>query len=348
VICHFDRLVDCVQTNCNIADARHAGDLTLCTYLLEMREFYRWEHDVAFSEQPPRNAVGEWLSSREALWSSLENANFQALPVDGCEYDPFDAVTVNTILAPHGLVYGAGIGRFGRPQFFLGQLKHEEQRDGARIFVAGCEYARDLGAAPAALLDSTIYLRQDSFKRWLWEKVEMWGVKKPDGALKETLDAYGFHQDPHRALERMTDTESETLILHELGEFEASKLLGAQWEEMCAALTNRRVELFVRAVRDNFADCLITLPGLMARRAHASVHFWFSNFTGMRRELFPHLNHAYFAWHEGDKHALDVAVEAGCRHWKNVCERTLALHVEGGMNGEAGIENLGGNPDIPL
>ncbi|HSP01523.1 MAG TPA: hypothetical protein VLN90_08695, partial [Thioalkalivibrio sp.] len=31
-----------VQRNCDIADARHAGNDTLCTYLLKMREFYRW------------------------------------------------------------------------------------------------------------------------------------------------------------------------------------------------------------------------------------------------------------------------------------------------------------------
>ena len=33
------RLVDAVQTNCHIADARGAADLSLCIYLLQMREF---------------------------------------------------------------------------------------------------------------------------------------------------------------------------------------------------------------------------------------------------------------------------------------------------------------------
>ena len=30
-----------VQANCDLADARHARDLTLCTYLLQMREKIR-------------------------------------------------------------------------------------------------------------------------------------------------------------------------------------------------------------------------------------------------------------------------------------------------------------------
>ena len=37
------QLSDTVQLNCHISDARHAGNYTLCIYLLKMREFYRWE-----------------------------------------------------------------------------------------------------------------------------------------------------------------------------------------------------------------------------------------------------------------------------------------------------------------
>ena len=35
-------LLEAVQTNCHIADARHAQDLSLCTFLLQIREFHRW------------------------------------------------------------------------------------------------------------------------------------------------------------------------------------------------------------------------------------------------------------------------------------------------------------------
>ena len=37
MIAHLDRLVDAVQANCHITDARHARSMTLCTYLLEIR-----------------------------------------------------------------------------------------------------------------------------------------------------------------------------------------------------------------------------------------------------------------------------------------------------------------------
>ncbi|MCS6786726.1 MAG: hypothetical protein NZ524_06820, partial [Thiobacillaceae bacterium] len=39
-------LINAVQRNCDISDAQYAGDLTLCTFLLKMRELYRWEHDI--------------------------------------------------------------------------------------------------------------------------------------------------------------------------------------------------------------------------------------------------------------------------------------------------------------
>ncbi|MGH8670898.1 MAG: Sfum_1244 family protein [Burkholderiales bacterium] len=341
MIRHFDRLVDAVQTNCHITDARYAGEMTLCTYLLQMREFYCWEHDIAFSKEPPRAEVGEWLSEREVLWASFEGKEFMALPVEDRQFEPFATSAINDVLTPHGLIYGAGIGRFGKPQFFLGQLKRQERRDDASIFVAGCEYARDLTAGLAALSDTTIYLRQESLKHWLWEKFQVWRVKKPDGALKATLEAYGFQHDPYSALERMADAESETLILHELGELSAGKLLGGEWEDMYAGFTSRRAEIFVRALRDNLADCLVTLPALLERDAFASIHFWFSNFQGMRRELFPRMVSAYAAWREaGAASALHAAILSGSEHWRSTCEHALELHRSRGVDAEAGIENL--------
>ncbi len=56
----LDRLVEAVQLNRAVADARRAADLTLCTYLLEMREFYRWERGMVSpsSCRAPRSANG--------------------------------------------------------------------------------------------------------------------------------------------------------------------------------------------------------------------------------------------------------------------------------------------------
>jgi hypothetical protein len=79
------------------------------------------------------------------------------------------------------------------------------------------------------------------------------------------LLAYGFDLDPQAAIERMTEGEIETLILHEEGELAAGRLLGGAWADKLAGLGGKRAEIFARAVKDNLADCLVTLPGLLAR-----------------------------------------------------------------------------------
>src|SRR3990172_5139084 len=215
---NFPRLVQSVQHNCNIADARHARDATLCNYLLEMREFYRWEHEVPLARALPPQELGTWIWEREALWNGVKTDDLESLRVGGRSYDAFEVAAINAALLPLGLVYGGGYGRFGKPHFFLAQLERHEQRQGLRLFVSGCEYARDLSAPPAALLDGTVFLRRDALRRWLWDKIEIWGVRKAEGALKSALECYGFVADAETALEHMAEQEAETLILHELGE----------------------------------------------------------------------------------------------------------------------------------
>ena len=56
------QLVSAVQRNCGISDARHAGDCGRCTFLLKMREYYRWEHALLLALNP---------AAREAALESL-------------------------------------------------------------------------------------------------------------------------------------------------------------------------------------------------------------------------------------------------------------------------------------
>jgi len=301
--------------------------MTLCNYLLEMREFYRWKHKVPLAQSLPRKELGSWISEREALWDGLHAADLEPLRVDARRYDAFEVDAINAALVPQGLVYGGGYGRFGKPHFFLAQLERQERRQGLTLFVSGCEYARDISAAPAALLDGTVFLRRDALRRWLWEKVEVWGVRKIDGALKSALDCYGFAVDADKALESMSQLESETLILHELGEAMAEPLLGPGWRDLMTMFKLRHAEIVARAVRDNLADCLSTLPRLIEREAACSIHFYFANFEGARSKLFPLLGLAYHRWREtGNLVPLREAARAGSAHWHEAALRLLKLY----------------------
>ena len=337
----FGALVASVRANCRLSDARHARNMTMCTYLLEMREQYRWEQNIALDAVLSRADVGAWLSEREAQWDAIEHDDYLPLPSDDALVDPFAAATINCALVPRGWVYGAGVGRLGKPQFFLAELEREEWRDGVRVLVAGREQARDLAPAPAALRADTIYVRRDVLRRLLWERVGLWTRRRSGGAFKAALDAAGFADDPMPALERMTDAEIETLILHELGERVAGAALSPAWERMLGSFTRRKAELFARAARDHLADCTVTLPALLARGASTSLHLWFAGLDGLRGELFPRARDAYDLWRRGDGgSALAAASAAGAVHWKRVCDATLALAGDGEHDAERAIEAL--------
>lgn len=320
----FDRLVAAVQKNCHISDARHARGMTLCTYLLEMREFYRWEAGIAPGAPLERAAVGAWLNAREALWETLEAEDFAPVPVAGREYAPFEVAAINQALVPRGLVYGAGIGRFGKPHFFLGELERHEVRDGLTVLVSGREHARDLGALPAALQGDTAFVRRAAMRQWLWEKAEAWMMKRTPGPLALALAAHGFEDDAEAALSRMVDAETETAILHERGEHAAGRLLGAAWEERLASGCPRRAEILMRAVRDHLADSLVTLPTLLEREAWPSLLFWLANLDGMRRELWPALANFEATKVGAGGTALAERVRQGAEHFERVARRLLA------------------------
>lgn len=338
-------LVDAVQANCHIADARHAADLPLCIYLLQMREYYRWECGLGFGAALDRDAVGQWLAQREALWSDVEHAPLRPLPFGGRQFDPWDANTLNEVLMPQRLIYGAGSTAVDRPTFFLARLHSAgDGADGLQLQVGDREYARGLSAPPAVLANGrTIVLRRESLARWLWEKFESFSLRSGDGPFKALIDAYALSDGDSfvAALPRLVDELSETLLLHELGEYRAGQRLEPGWSAMRLTLKQRRAELHVRAVRDHLADLEVTLPALLERRADKSLHFWFANFDGIRERLFPALKDAYSAWRAGDAGAdLRSAARFGLQHFGRLAQQVLDLHQRYGENAGQPIERL--------
>ena len=318
-------LIAAVQRNCDISDARHAGEYGMCTFLLKMREYYRWEHDLPLTRSLPREELGDWLNTREQLWNGIEAENFVSLPLARGELDPF-AAAANRELLPQGYVYSAGYGRFQKPLFFLGRLLRIEQRAGFTVLVSSCEYARELAAPPAMLQGHTIFLRQESVRRYLWEKIEEWQWRKQDNIMSRALASYNFMTDTEAALERMAENEMETMILHEVGEAMAGELLGGHWREMVASVARSKAEPIARSVRDLLADCISTLPTLLDRGNLPALHFYFATFDAQRRQLFPQAMRAYEQYlKHGDLSQLRQAVHEGKDYWLAVA-RTLLAH----------------------
>ena len=310
------RLASAVQTNCDISDAAYAQDMTLCNYLLAMREHFRWERRIPAGTEPGRSEVGMWIAEREARWEGLESRDFTPLPLAVGEADPFDVDAVNAEWLESGWAYGASIGRFGKPHFFLGCLVRREWREGVQILEIGREIARDLEATPASLADGTIVLRTEAFERWLWTSAEAWSHTRRPGPLQQALESYGYEADPAGAIAAMAREQRETLLLHELGEHRAGIALGLEWEALMARMPDKRVELTARAVRDLLADCLVTLPSLASRRDTASLHFFFATLSSLRKALSPTLPRAYEqVILAGDWELLAAQATSGAAHW---------------------------------
>jgi hypothetical protein len=338
---NLGQLANTVQKNCDISDARHAGDYTLCVFLLKMREYYRWENEIPFSGSLPNQDVGEWLQERERMWNALEASPFEPLPLESGSHDPFDTGPVNAELVPRGYVYSGGYGRFSKPHFFLGDLVREERRQGFTVYLSSCEYARDLVAPPAMLQGNDIYVRQESVRRFLWERIEETRGNRSNTAMARVREWYGFDRDLDDALERMTQNETESMILHELGEGQAGRLLGDEWNDMLVGLTRSKAEIMARAVRDLLADCLSTLPALIARENVPGIHFHFATFGGMRRYLFPEAMEAYARFAaDGDLGALRRAVRQGVDRWGETAQTIERLYRERGEEAAPAVEQL--------
>lgn len=335
----LDAIVVAVRQNCHISDAQHAGDLTMCTFLLKMRELYRWEMAIPLTRELPRSEVGDWMNARGQLWDGLEAEAYVPIPLPGGAVDAFESGRINAELLDHGYVYSGGYGRRSKPHFFIGELLRRERREGFEVYVSGRELARDLEAPPGMYLNHTLFIRTEALRRWLWEKYEEWHWNRKSEAMGRAVAAYPFAEAPEAALDAMTSTELESVILHELGEARVGAELGEAWEELVAAVMRSRAEIMVRAVRDLYADCLSSLPGLVGRGDPAAIHFFFANFVGMRRKLAPELAEAYERWlRQPDPAVLAEAAAAGLARWRVMCMELLAMHGRlGGAVGE-GVE----------
>ena len=189
------QLASHVQLNCHISDARHAGNYTLCVYLLKMREFYRWERQQSFSESLCKDDIGKWLTKRESLWEQLEDKDYNLIEINNEAHDPFDSQLINQALLDQNLVYSGGYGIKDKPHFFLAELESQQHINDYSIYISGREFARDLTSPPAMSHTNIIYIRRESFKRLIWERTDEWRWNKPENAMARAILCYDLDND---------------------------------------------------------------------------------------------------------------------------------------------------------
>ena len=293
--------IDQVDANCQLASAGQAGQFSLCSTLLRLRQLYKWEHQLPPWREPEPAPVLAWIEIKERTWEVLEGAAWQQLVWNGQTFEPLAVAELNQRLIPQGFAYGAGLGRGHAPTCFLGELQEIRPHDDLTIIVLGRELARDLGAAPALRQGPLIYARQETLSYYLWDRLSD-PTQQKNAFLRIALAAYGLdlagllrYPTAHRdAYDAFLAGELEAVIHHEVGEAMETSL-GPTFATLLDLFPQSRVELWLRALKDALAEVneFGRLSYLIAGRRLASLALMLALRPPLYAMLMPELEPAF-------------------------------------------------------
>jgi hypothetical protein len=335
----IEKLTSQVKDNCDISDAKFWGAYSICGLLLRLREQFRKETGIMPWQETPKDDIAQWISAREELWRQKEEDEFVPLSLRGREYSPFEVEQVNALLEGDGIIYGAGVGINMKPSFFLARLASRYVVEGFRAYVSGDEFARDLSFYPAMLLDDTIFVRQEALTLTLWEKFEEIRQNRYCGALIYAFSLYGIgpedraSQGLYRKIQEIGDEETSPYIYHEIGEAFEGKKLGQEWKEILVQCRNRRVEFFLRGVKDVLADTSERgmIRYVIENDRRASLAFYLSFLGGFRKAVFREIQDAFSGFKEtADWSLIESARKRGHLRAESIAERVLSLYAASG------------------
>lgn len=291
----FQSLSRQIMNNCHRSDAAFAGSFSLCSLLLRLRDYYKWELGFPpWVEMNPGEVLG-WIDERERYWERLDTS-IQPLTIEGRVFDPYDADKINQLIEPDGFYYSAGFAAFMKPSFVLGEIIKYKKINGFRVYYLGREAARDLYSAPAQTKDDEIILRKRPFAAYFWDM--MLGASQYRKRLLEfVLHQYGLTSRSHKTeprvwsdkFSRLLDTEVEAFFWHEYGEAVDDVIPVELWREMIASHPRSRVELMARTLKDLLADTGENgrLKFIVDRKRESSLYLFVAFIDGLASRLFP-------------------------------------------------------------
>lgn len=289
-----------IKDNCNVSDSQFWGYLSLCNMLLRLRELYFHENKVLPWEKVDKIEIGEWITNRENLWEKLEEESLKKIKIGEHEFDPFDLENINSILEPHGYIYGGGYGLLKKPNFFLGKLKEKGNFHNLNIYYIQDEICHDLTPNIAMHQNGSLYIRLDIFKSYLFQKFMELKKEFHTDVLEKGFNFYNI--DPSGNLENPNEKFSELvkellpiLVYHEIGEGE--EIPGEDqetWLQMLRDADHKITEIRLRAIKDVLADNSDsgTLKYIIESKNKGQLYFHLALIDESRKYVFPEVHKA--------------------------------------------------------
>ena len=331
-----------VLKNCTISDSRHAGLYSICGLALRLRDLYKWEKGLDPWVEKDSSEILEWIGDKEEEWEKLVDKNFNDITILGRQYDPFETQTINTVLEPYDLLYGAGYVHSLKPTFFLAVVEEKRDLNGYPVYILGRELARDLFTVPALSQDNCIIVRKESAALFLWDQI--FQIKKSGRrALFFALEDFGLNlgdrEKLHRNLRKIIDAEIGTYIHHELGEMKDTVFDRDIWRKIIAAFPHTPIEHLTRVVKDILADTEEngTLRYIIGDRKKASLGFYLAFLDGLKKELLPELIEAFQTYTEtNDWQVIEEAVLIGNSRARYHAEELIKIYRTGEEENDMG------------
>lgn len=294
-------LLQNIQHNCDISDARDHGVYSMCTMVLKLRNLYKWENGLQPWEEPAAAELLDWIEVKENYWATIAGEAFSPLLLAGKALNPLQLEEINGALAGTMLVYGAGFGRSMKTIFFLAETIERREIEGCPVIILGKEFAREMASPFAMVQDGLILIRKESLRFFLWDQIQE--VRSScRNSIHQALRTYSVFKDGlldqellKAALDTIVEKEMNLFVYHEVGEILQTTLNSEALQMIVGHFPGTVIEFVGRAVKDLLAD---THPhGLLAyltrEQRESSLGFYLSFADGLRQRLFPEIMAAW-------------------------------------------------------
>lgn len=299
----YQMIIQDIQYNCDVSDARDHGIYSMCTMVLKLRNLYKWERELEPWQEPEPGDLLDWIEAKEEYWKSIADLSYCDLGINGKKYSPDSLEDINLLLRSDELVYGAGYGRSMKAVFFLAEKLRQESVSGVPLIILGKEKAREMASPFAMAQDGAIIIRREPLRYFLWDQVQELS-SSCRSSFQHALSLYQLIHDGklnqqafRERLDTIVDEELGLFIYHEVGELLQDDLDGRTLQKIVTSFPGSIIELVCRTIKDVLAD---THPGgLLAycirKKKETSLSFYIGFLDGLRKKMFPEI---FSAWQE--------------------------------------------------